>query len=112
MRVVKWERIGDRRIRLMVTAERAYAVTIETLGPNDVVRRRDAMRNASKNNTSRGHIHRASERRVPHARTIGSRIRLSGGRVSNCTRGSAMRHTVASPSVALPAMTFSKRNSK
>ena len=33
MRVVRWERIGDRRIRLIVTPERAYAVTIETLGP-------------------------------------------------------------------------------
>lgn len=35
MRVVHWERIGSRRIRLVVTADGAYAVTIETLGPED-----------------------------------------------------------------------------
>lgn len=35
MRVVQWERIGDRRIRLVVTADGAYAVTVETLGPEN-----------------------------------------------------------------------------
>lgn len=34
MRVVQWERIGDRRVRLVVTPDKAYAVTIETLGPD------------------------------------------------------------------------------
>ena len=34
MRVVQWERIGDRRVRLVVTPDGAYAVTIETLGPD------------------------------------------------------------------------------
>lgn len=33
MRIVRWERLGDRRIRLVVTADGAYAVTVETLGP-------------------------------------------------------------------------------
>lgn len=33
MRVVAWERIGDRRVRLVVTLDGAYAVTIETIGP-------------------------------------------------------------------------------
>ena len=36
MRVVAWERIGDRRVRLLVTPEGAYAVTIEVLGPDHV----------------------------------------------------------------------------
>lgn len=35
MRVVQFERIGDRRVRLVVTPDGAYAVTIETLGPDD-----------------------------------------------------------------------------
>lgn len=35
MRIMQTERIGDRRIRLIVTADGAYAVTIETLGPED-----------------------------------------------------------------------------
>ena len=34
MRVVKWERICDRRIRLVISADGAYGVTIETLGPD------------------------------------------------------------------------------
>jgi hypothetical protein len=34
MRVVKWERIGDRRVRLLVTPDKAYAITIETIGPD------------------------------------------------------------------------------
>ena len=35
MRVVQWERIGDRRVRLIVAADGAYKVTIETIGPDD-----------------------------------------------------------------------------
>lgn len=35
MRVVQWERIGDRRVRLVVAPDKAYAVTIETIGPDD-----------------------------------------------------------------------------
>jgi hypothetical protein len=34
MRIVQYERIGDRRVRLVVTPDGAYAVTIETLGPD------------------------------------------------------------------------------
>lgn len=34
MRVVQWERIGDRRVRLVVAADGAYGVQIETLGPD------------------------------------------------------------------------------
>ena len=34
MRIVQWERIGDRRVRLLVTPDKAYAVTIETIGPD------------------------------------------------------------------------------
>jgi hypothetical protein len=34
MRVKYVERIGDRRIRLVVTPDGAYAITIETLGPD------------------------------------------------------------------------------
>jgi hypothetical protein len=34
MRIVRWERIGDRRIRLVALPEGAYAVTIETIGPD------------------------------------------------------------------------------
>ena len=33
MRVLQYERIGDRRVRLVVTPDGAHAVTIETLGP-------------------------------------------------------------------------------
>jgi hypothetical protein len=36
MRVVQWERIGDRRVRLVVTPDRACAVTIEVLSPEQV----------------------------------------------------------------------------
>jgi len=36
MRVVAWARIGDRRVRLVVTPDGAYAVTIEVLGPDHV----------------------------------------------------------------------------
>jgi hypothetical protein len=36
MRIVQWERIGDRRVRLLVTADKAYMVTIETIGPDEV----------------------------------------------------------------------------
>lgn len=35
MRIIHTERIGDRRVRLLVTPDKAYAVTIETLGPGD-----------------------------------------------------------------------------
>jgi hypothetical protein len=34
MRVVQWERIGDRRVRLIVNADRAYTVQVETIGPD------------------------------------------------------------------------------
>jgi hypothetical protein len=33
MRVVEWERIGDRRVRLVVSPDKSYAVTIEVIGP-------------------------------------------------------------------------------
>jgi hypothetical protein len=35
MRVMEVERIGERRVRLVVTPDGAYAITIETLGPDD-----------------------------------------------------------------------------
>jgi hypothetical protein len=34
MRVVQWERIGDRRVRLVVTPDKAWAVQVETIGPD------------------------------------------------------------------------------
>lgn len=35
MRIIAWERIGDRRVRLVVDADASYLVTIEVLGPDE-----------------------------------------------------------------------------
>jgi hypothetical protein len=46
MRIVKTERIGDRRVRLVVLPDGASAITIETIGPDgawvDISLRADA----------------------------------------------------------------------
>jgi hypothetical protein len=46
MRVVRTERIGDRRVRLVVLPDGASAITIETIGPDgawvDISLRADA----------------------------------------------------------------------
>lgn len=46
MRVVQWQRIGDRRVHLFITTDNAYMVTIEVLGPDlvwhDISMRADA----------------------------------------------------------------------
>jgi hypothetical protein len=36
MRVLQWERIGDRRVQLVVTADGVYQVTLAVIGPNGV----------------------------------------------------------------------------
>lgn len=68
MRVVQQERIGDRRVRLMITPDKAYAVTIETLGPDqawiDISLRADIRLRAGE--AERRYAQRVAEQRRRH----------------------------------------------
>jgi hypothetical protein len=70
MRVVQWERIGDRRVRLIVNTDRAYTVQVETLGPDgawhDISLISDARLRAGE--AERRYQRRLSEVRVSQAR--------------------------------------------
>lgn len=73
MRVVQRERIGDRRVRLVVTPDKAWAVLVETLGPDgawvDISLLADSRLRA-------GEAERRYQRRLSEVRTSQARMEL------------------------------------